>query len=339
MKRILAIVLTLLTITAIFALPANAADPFIINDGLVIHYDGANNTGNGQDTKATVWKDVSGNNHDFTVEIDEYIKWTDNAFHVDGALFYFPDKALEVINGAAWTVELTLGQIELLGTNYDTFIYSDNDHFSIFRRTNNDSIEFKGNDAKAERVVIPDGTNLMNQSTVSVTYTLGGMVRIYVDGQLMGEMPQNGKAMEADTLALGHIDMKRYWTGDIHSIRFYDRELTASEIALNAEADAVKYNIGKFAPETTVAPETQAPETQAPETQAPETQAPETQAPETQAPETQAPETQAPETQAPTTNAPTTDKAPEKKGCGGFVAAPVAIIAILGTALIIKKRD
>ncbi len=74
------------------------------------------------------------------------------------------------------------------------------------------------------------------------------------------------------------------------------------------------------------------------ETQAPETQAPETQAPETQAPETQAPETQA-ETQAPTTQAPTTEPAPAKKGCGGMIAGGVAIIAILGTALIIKKKD
>ena len=43
-------------------------------------------------------------------------------------------------------------------------------------------------------------------------------------------------------------------------------------------------------------------------------------------------------TEAPTTDAPTTDKAEEKKGCGGFVAGS-AIVAILGTALIIKKRD
>ncbi|MBR6579135.1 MAG: hypothetical protein IKK74_09345, partial [Clostridia bacterium] len=76
-------------------------------------------------------------------------------------------------------------------------------------------------------------------------------------------------------------------------------------------------------------------------TEAPETQAPETQAPETQAPETQAPETQAPETQAPTTQAPTTEpaEAPATKGCGGMIAGGVAIIAILGTALIIKKED
>jgi len=73
-------------------------------------------------------------------------------------------------------------------------------------------------------------------------------------------------------------------------------------------------------------------------TEAPETQAPETQAPETQAPETQAPETQAPETQA-QTPAETEPEAPAKKGCGGMIAGGVAIIAILGTALIIKKED
>ena len=143
MKRILAIMLSLLTIAALFAIPTNAADPAVITGGLVIHYDGANNTGAGQDNKTTVWKDVSGNNHDFTIEIDDYIKWTENALHVDGALFSFPDKALEVINGTAWTVELTLGQIQLLGSSYDTFIFSDNDNFSIFRRTANDSIEFR----------------------------------------------------------------------------------------------------------------------------------------------------------------------------------------------------
>ena len=68
---------------------------------------------------------------------------------------------------------------------------------------------------------------------------------------------------------------------------------------------------------------------------------------ETKAPEqTNAPEqtTEAPKTEETTkapeqTNAPAqTDKA-EEKGCGGMIAGGVAIIAILGTALIIKKED
>ncbi len=78
------------------------------------------------------------------------------------------------------------------------------------------------------------------------------------------------------------------------------------------------------AEETTVAPETQAPETQAPETQAPETQAPETAAPETQAPTTKAPETEAPKSEG---------------GCGGMIAGGVVVAALLGTALVFKKRD
>ena len=88
-----------------------------------------------------------------------------------------------------------------------------------------------------------------------------------------------------------------------------------------------KYENGeKGAAATTAAPETQAPETQAPETQAPETQAP-------AAEETTA--AAAPEQ----TQAPTTEPAPAKKGCGGMIAGGVAIIAILGTALLIKKED
>ena len=88
--------------------------------------------------------------------------------------------------------------------------------------------------------------------------------------------------------------------------------------------------------EETTAEET----TAAPETQAPETQAPETQAPETQAPETTVEETKAPETQAPETKAPAQTEAPKAEGgCGGMIAGGVVVVALLGTALVFKKRD
>ena len=88
--------------------------------------------------------------------------------------------------------------------------------------------------------------------------------------------------------------------------------------------------------EETTAEET----TAAPETQAPETQAPETQAPETQAPDTQAPETQAPETQASETKAPAQTEAPKAEGgCGGMIAGGVVVVALLGTALVFKKKN
>ena len=51
---------------------------------------------------------------------------------------------------------------------------------------------------------------------------------------------------------------------------------------------------------------------------------------------TVAPET----TKAPETQAPAQTEAPKAEGgCGGMIAGGVAIIAILGTALLIKKED
>lgn len=105
------------------------------------------------------------------------------------------------------------------------------------------------------------------------------------------------------------------------------------EAALANEPAFVDYyveNAGETtAEETTAAPETQAPETQAPETTAEETKAPETQAPETQAPDTKAPETNKSEPAEPVA----------KGGCGGMLASSVVIVALLGTALVFKKKN
>ncbi len=78
-------------------------------------------------------------------------------------------------------------------------------------------------------------------------------------------------------------------------------------------------------PETTAAPETDAPAT--------------TEEATTEAPVTDAP-TEAPvATDAPATDAPAQTDAPDSSGCGGMISGIVAIVAILGTALVIKKRD
>lgn len=75
-------------------------------------------------------------------------------------------------------------------------------------------------------------------------------------------------------------------------------------------------------------------------TEAPVTEAPTTDAPETEAPATDAPETEAPATDAPATNAPTVTEAPKSEGgCGGMIAGGVALVALLGAAVVFKKRS
>ncbi len=95
-------------------------------------------------------------------------------------------------------------------------------------------------------------------------------------------------------------------------------------------AEAIGTRLGVAYPEKTEAPET----TKAPETE-PETEAPETE-PETE-PATNAPETQAP---APTeTEAPTTEAPKSEGGCGGMISGAVALVALLGTAVVFKKKN
>ena len=89
------------------------------------------------------------------------------------------------------------------------------------------------------------------------------------------------------------------------------------------------------------APATDAPATEAPVTEAPATDAPATEAPATDAPATDAPATEAPAadaTEAPATEAPTTEAPKASGGCGGVIGVG-AIVAILGTAVVLKKRD
>ncbi len=74
-------------------------------------------------------------------------------------------------------------------------------------------------------------------------------------------------------------------------------------------------------------------------TEAPVTEAPTTEAPTTEAPTTEAPTTEAPSGDTPATEAPTTEAPKSEGGCGGMIVGGVAIIAILGTALLIKKED
>ena len=88
---------------------------------------------------------------------------------------------------------------------------------------------------------------------------------------------------------------------------------------------AVAYPEKTEAPETTKAPETE-PETEVPETE-PATE------PATEAPvQTEAPAPQ--QTEAPTTEAPKAEG-----GCGGMIASAAVLVALLGAAVVLKKKD
>ena len=255
MITMIVVVTMLLGCFACFSISVSAASKTdIVRDGLTVWYDASNNSNGIQDHNATVWKDLTGNGNHMTVKIDENNYWTDNAFHVTNNPTYFPQAVVDLVNGSEYTFEMVLGEVSFTATNWITLMCSDNDEFSLFVRVPNgndtdDNLEYKYNDKNQDRPKMDDGAELLNNSTMTVTFDLTdpaeAICTIYVNGvALASGVPEHTNI--ADTLMWGHDNPQRAWGGDVYGFRFYNRCLTAEEVADNASADERNYRNGNY---------------------------------------------------------------------------------------------
>ena len=228
----------MLTLVSVFAVSAEETEVTYLQDGLVAWYDGVDNEANGtHNNDATVWQNKVNTTEDWAITLtpDADDHFTDEGFAVHDNRQFFPNSFVDVINGEAWTLEVSLGEFVGLGNAYNTFINCDNDNFSLFNRVDGDYIEFKA--AGNARPKVPGGADYADNSTLSVTFDLDSDVVLYVDGVEIGRA-MTTETINADTLFVGHYDAARNWVGNVYGIRFYDRALTAEEVAQNAAYDA-----------------------------------------------------------------------------------------------------
>ena len=242
-KRFLSIMLaTLMLATALLSsvvIPVSADDtPTIVTDGLVSYYKGEGNSAD-----ATVWVDSVGDN-DLPITKNEKNHFTDEGLAVEGTQHYFPQAIVDLVNGQAFTVEITLGDFTSIGDAYNTFMNSQNDNFALFRRNSNDNLEFKwAAKPGGNRPMAADGLALIDNGVIAITYKVGGSVILYVDGAPVAKVSCD-TAMGANNLFIGHAEAAKKYSTVYKSIRFYNRELTAEEVKNNALAD------GAVIPET-----------------------------------------------------------------------------------------
>jgi len=232
-------VISLLT-AACLSVPANAEEYNYVKDGLEALYIGNNNTGNGQDKNATVWKDLSGKNRDITdVPKNGTNYFTDTGYHLDTMKVYFPASINDIVNGQEFTIEVVFGDIEPKGSDFLTFVNCANDNFSLFRRNAGDKIEVKTNNSPGERPEATGGLEYFKNSTVTVTYKVGGKCIIYVDGEKIDEKPVSTivNVNTDNRMWFGHDEATRNHATEYRAIRFYSKELTADQVKANYEVD------------------------------------------------------------------------------------------------------
>ncbi len=249
LKRSLSLILTLCMILGSLAslstlsiLSVGATDPLphpYVADGLVSLYDGANHG-----ASDSVWEDTVGDN-DLPVNVNDKNHFTDTGLAVEGAKHSFPQAIVDVVNGQEFTVELLFSEFTSIGADFNTFLNSSNDNFALFRRNSTDQLEFKfAANPGDQRHKIDDGLNLLQNALITVTYKVGGTCYIYVNGQLMAEKP-SPSAMGANDLFIGQTANKDYST-TYRSMRFYNRQLSDSEVMKNSIADGVASVADKY---------------------------------------------------------------------------------------------
>ncbi|MBE6544120.1 MAG: hypothetical protein E7675_06935 [Ruminococcaceae bacterium] len=234
MKKILSMTLVMAMLLSTFCIFTVNAETEIVKDGLVAWYDGKNNTENGHDADSLVWYDLAGDN-DVKVVKNSKNYFTDDAYHLNSTQHNFPSKILETINGKEFTVELKLGDVKRIGGSFATFINCTNDNFSLFLRNSGDYVEFKC--ASNARPKVSGGLEYVKDSTLTITYKVGGKCCMYVDGILIASTNPSTAIGGTAPMFFGHAESIKTHEADYKGMRFYSKALSQEEVVQNATAD------------------------------------------------------------------------------------------------------
>lgn len=207
-----------------------------VADGLVALYSGAQNTRDGYNADSAEWEDLVGG-HDMEIAKDSDNYFTEQGLRASKAKHKFPQAVVDTINGEEFTIEVLLGDFTSLGTNFNTFISSSDDHFALFRRNSEDALELKtlGNG----RIKIPGCLELLQNSLITITYRGGDTCCIYVNGEPAGQINTAAGSLGAGDFFIGHNDTNKTFDTTYRAVRFYNRALSAQEVLANATVDGV----------------------------------------------------------------------------------------------------
>ncbi len=253
MKRTLSIILTLVFVFSSFALwtITASADAVIVQDGLVSWFDG-------KDYEGTTWTDKMGNN-DITDCVDGTFK--DGAYVLDKAQQSLPNELYDIIRGDEFTVEMNLGEFETYpDTGYATWLCNNSgttaEKVSFYIQLNKGATDiFKAKTSgigSSARPAVDNATPTLQDATLTITFKAGGTTNVYVNGGLMATADSPAENANADVgsnpkFILGNAGVNNWSNTAFEGLRFYNRELTATEVKNNADVDNAPEPVGPAA--------------------------------------------------------------------------------------------
>ena len=219
------------------SLPRHGIRDYISN-GLICHLDGIDNTGNGHDPNAAVWRDLSGNNS-FTLH---GCSWRSNCLHFDDNTYALGTQ----MNPSAITVEVMMRIDEWL-PRVDIFnnIQSGGGGIAILE----DSLNVRYHDGQS---YISININEKPSEIFTISMVLDGLRFAAYINAVKYSSTSGGfftPATMSTVWGIGtnpvgkHKDNPDYENliGNVYCARIYDRGLSAEEIAHNHRIDTLRF--------------------------------------------------------------------------------------------------
>ena len=204
----------------------------IIEEGLILDLNAANNTGEGiLDEFTDIWADVSKNGNDVTLtDVCEWgsdALWITNGSRKAEKAVLLSDNVNEIINSYNFTLEFELENVE----EGAVVAASKNEEFSLCEEKDKLAFYFAGIVRNTISVDLADVLAGYNQITVSCDSGKNVTMKWYVDGVLMSEKSLTlSNLKKVDAMMLGSYN--RIYSGDsaIRRFRVFDYAKTAENI-------------------------------------------------------------------------------------------------------------
>ena len=216
-----------------------------VQNGLIVHYDGINNTGNGHNNTANIWKDLSKNGNDgklynFTYSTDSEWKenclsfnGTDNSVLLKNVLKNSEEMTIEFVYTSKiakswqyyWGIHANRFGLESGSTDYRSIYYSGNGGSQYIKINGLEEKIGK----KVNNTIVFDKSNINAYKNSINVGTYNKKYDYYTQGEYFG---------------VGTDGEKGYPTKmDCYSFRIYNRALTEEEVKYNYDIDKERFNL------------------------------------------------------------------------------------------------
>ena len=224
-----------------------------IQDGLIVHFDGINNTGSGHDSSANKWVDlINGYQMNFVESV--HTTWGSNCINLAGG--EWSAQGL-MSNGRLWTpatnttIEVVL-QCETPAKNQSVVCLDSENTTSSGTRAHRHICLYNDNTigfiSTSSNTFVNTENDFTSIKQIAATYNGYSVTSAYINGnQAIAGSVTHSYRLGTPNEYIGYGDATNYnmsLKGKIYAVRVYNRALTATELAHNLACDNKRFRLG-----------------------------------------------------------------------------------------------